>query len=76
MDGPTRRRPAKKSVIALTVETIAIAASHSQPWAAKPVSIEPVAVPAMPKVIAAPVVIRALSGSAGMAPPTRSETST
>ena len=42
VDGPTRRSPAKKSVIGVTVETIAIAASHSQPSPAKPVSSEPV----------------------------------
>ena len=74
VEGPTRRSPAKKSVIGVTVETIAIAASHTQPSLAKPVSSEPVAAPATPKVIAAPVVIRADSGSASMSPPTRSET--
>jgi hypothetical protein len=61
-------------VIGVTVETSAIAASHNQPSAAKPVSNEPLAVQAMPNVIAAPVVISADSGSASMAPATRSET--
>ena len=74
VDGPTRRSPAKNSVIGVTVETIAIAASHSQPSPAKPVSSEPVAAPATPNVIAAPVVISADSGSASRSPPTRSET--
>ena len=39
VDGPTRRSPAKKSVIGVTVETIAITASHSHPVPAKPVSM-------------------------------------
>ena len=58
----------------MTVETIAIAVSHSQPSLAKPVSKEPLAAQARPNVIAAPVVIRADNGSAASSPPTRSET--
>jgi len=74
VDGPTRRRPAKNRAIGVTVETMAMAASHSQPSLAKPVSKEPLAAQVMPNVIAAPVVIRADRGSASRSPPTRSET--
>ena len=74
IDGPTRRSPAKNSAIGVTVETSAIAASHTQPSLAKPASSEPVAAPATPNVTAAPVVTSADSGSGSRSPPTRSET--
>jgi hypothetical protein len=65
VDGPVRRRPAKKARIASTVETSAMQASQNQPAGRTPRSTPPVTSARMPRVPVAPVITSAVRTTGG-----------
>jgi hypothetical protein len=65
VDGPVRRRPAKKASIASTVDTATMHSSQNQPRGPKPRSAPPVTAARAARARAAPVITSADSSTGG-----------